>query len=107
MDYVTTKYRVYENNTIGLGHEKEYEKRKKDVYKNCQEKKAILAIVKKYKGNNSEEYRYCKRVADVFFIRRKAMAGKNVTLAIKALVKSFGLSRLYESIMMDLITIIR
>ena len=107
LDQATTEYRIYDQNTIGLGHEKEYEKRKRDVNLNFLEKRSMIEIVRKYKKRDSEDYKYCQRVVAVFLLRKKAMENRSVRFALSALMRSFGMSYLYESVLLDLITIVK
>lgn len=106
-DRPTTYYRVYEKNTIGLGHVSSYEKRLKIVLNNYKEKKAMLNLVNQFGTVNSIKYKYCNRVLNVFALRKIAMERKNIFVSLKAVLKSIGINKLYESAMMDLITLLK
>ena len=106
-DCVTTKYRIYDKNTIGLGHERRFENRKKIVQNNYFEKKATLNLVYSKKGKQSKEYKYSARLLKVFRMRSLAMKNRNPLIIISALIKSIGLDHLYESVLMDFVTIVK
>lgn len=106
-DSITTKYRIYDKNTIGLGHESRFENRKKIVQNNYFEKKDITKLVLSQLGKESKEYNYCERILDVFKLRYLAMKKRNPLFIIPAFIKSLGLDHLYESVLMDFVTIIK
>ena len=81
--------------------------RKKIVHNNCIEKKALLDVVSKSKGIDTNEYNYCKKILHIFTIRSSALRRKNIFIGIKAFIKSIGMGSLYESVLMDIVTIIK
>ena len=107
LDIVTTHYRIYEKNTIGLGHINKYDNRLTVVKKNVAEKKKMLKIIQHYKGTKSEEYSYYKKILLIFIARLEALENKNVLKNLKALFMALGKERLYESVVMDLISFFR
>lgn len=107
LDKPTTKYRIYDKNTIGLGHESNYEKRKKDVHSNFLEKQAMMSLISDYYDITSRKYKYCEKVTEVFTLRDQAMETGRIGKSFSALIRSGGLGHLYESSAMDLITLIR
>lgn len=107
LDKVTTKYRIYNNNTIGLTHESNYEKRLKLVKGNFKEKKELAKLTKKMDCTSNEE-KLINKIVNTFKLREELLKTKKMfKYGLKALIGSIGLNKLYESVMMDLLTILK
>lgn len=106
LDIPTTKYRIYEGNTIGLTHQSNYEKRVSLCQRNTDEKKEMFLLVEELNAskNNIE---YLRRVVNVFDKRYENLKDKSVLSDIILSLRSYGLSTLYESILMDAVSILR
>ena len=107
LDIPTTKYRIYDNNTIGLGHVNEFNQRKKSVKNNCKEKIEASSIIANELGNENSDFRYYKNVENVFKLRWLFMRTNQKKYLIGALIKSLGINKLYESIIMDYLSSVR
>ena len=110
LDVITTKYRIYSNNTIGLGHQEDYYKRVKLCSNGLSEKEEILRLINSLKSydNKLKDIKYINKVIKAFRIRNKLMQTKNIIkYAPIAIFYSIGLNKLYESIGLDIITIIK
>ena len=108
LDVVTTKYRIHSKNTIGLGHQTEYDKRLKLCINGLKEKEEIKSLINTNKYVKSDYIKYINKVIKVFKLRVKLMQTKNIIkYGTKALVYSIGMGRLYESVGIDIISIIK
>lgn len=107
LDVPTTKYRIYSNNTIGLGHQSNFEKRKVAVDKNCDEKHEAAQIVAELKGEKSNICLYYKDLEEIFQKRSAFMEKGNYFDAIKIMLSSIGYRGLYESIALDMVARIK
>lgn len=106
LDIPTTEYRIYEGNTIGLTHQSNYKKRVSLCQRNADEKREMLLLVKEL--NASKDYiEYLRRVVNVFDKRYDNLKNKRVLSDIILSLQSYGLSTLYESILMDAVSILR
>ena len=107
MDIVTTKYRIYSNNTIGLGHQSIYDKRLELARNGLKEKEEIKKILENIDCNNVEAQKLINKIIREFRLREKLMENKNILkYGFLALFNSLGLNKLYESVLMDIATII-
>lgn len=104
LDQVTTGYRVHGANTIGLGHQSAFEKRQKIVANNLTEKKEALRIVREYLADDTDALRHFEDIEKIFEKRNDFMQQGKLTAWLSAMVRSLGKGRLYESVMMDLIS---
>lgn len=107
LDKITTRYRIYQKNTIGLGHEDDYEKRVKVVKKNMLEKEELLDLTEVLYGNRSKEYLYMLKLIDIFDGRVELLENKKMWIFPILFFKAFGFNKLYESILMDFISIVK
>lgn len=107
LDKITTKYRIYEGNTIGLGHVDALEKRIKNVYQNVCEKEETLELIKSYAGIKSNDYKYASKVLEIFKKRYIALKQCSIYENIKILPKGVRFAKLYESICFDLYVILK
>lgn len=107
LDKPTTKYRIYDNNTIGLGHEGRYEKRRAIVENNYLEKEAMVKIIENNRGTKCEDYKYCLNIKRIFGIRKTALEKRTLIPLVFAMVLALGKGKLVESVLMDMITIIK
>ena len=108
LDVVTTKYRIYTGNTIGLGHQSDYDKRKKISVKGFEEKQEMLRIVGEELGVNSKEFLYINSIINLFKSRIELIKTRKIFfIGIPLLFKSLSYSKLYETIAYDIITIVR
>lgn len=105
LDIVTTKYRIYTGNTIGLGHIDEYNLRKSIVANNLEEKEAIYNIVKDHFITTDKELEYCRKLIHVFELREEFLKTKNYLIGLKALIKAIPYGKLYESVVMDIVAV--
>ena len=87
LDVVTTKYRIYQGNTIGLGHEKKLKERTALVQRNLEEKYQEWSILKKC---NADEYSigYIQKVIAVFNYRVDYLLTGNICSFVDSLIKS-------------------
>ncbi len=107
LDKVTTKYRIYSNNTIGLGHQTDIHKRIKNVEDNYNQKQDIKTIIEKY-GYSKKDNHLIDRIIFVFKNRIKLMKTRKIIRhGINTLVLSIGLNKMYESIVVDIYTILK
>lgn len=107
LDIVTTKYRIYSNNTIGLGHQSIYDKRLELARNGLKEKEEIKKILENIDCNNVEAQKLINKIIREFRLREKLMENKNILkYGFLALFNSLGLNKLYESVLMDIATII-
>ena len=102
LDVVTTKYRIYQGNTIGLGHEKKLKERTALVQRNLEEKYQEWSILKKC---NADEYSigYIQKVIAVFNYRVDYLLTGNICSFVDSLIKSLQINGLYESVIIDYI----
>lgn len=108
LDIPTTKYRIHEKNTIGLMHQSNYKKRKEIVINNLIEKKEILNIINKYCPYNKKDIKYMKSIVKTFENRVILLDSKKIIQkGFFILITSLSKGRLYESIVMDIISIIK
>lgn len=107
LDVPTTKYRIYSSNTIGLGHQSDFEKRKAVISKNCKEKAEAAWIVAEMKGTESDEFKYYKELEGIFLRRSKFMKSENYFKGVGLILKSMKYRGLYESIAMDIVAKIK
>lgn len=107
LDVVTTKYRIHSNNTIGLGHKTSYEERAKICIQDLMQKEEMKKIVNDLNADNNQK-KYIKKIIEVFKIRLKLMKTKKVgRYGLEALIGSLCLNKLYETIALDIISIIK
>lgn len=106
LDIPTTKYRVYDGNTIGLGHQSNYKKRVNLCQQNMEEKEEMLLLVRKIDASKND-IKYLKRVTSIFKQRYKNIKDRNVFLDIILVLKTYGIYALYESILMDIFTMLK
>lgn len=104
LDIPTTKYRIYDRNTIGLGHVNAFIQRKNNVIKNWKEKKDATSIIEEQLDSGDKVYIYYKNVENVFELRKEFMLTCRSKYIFEALLKSVGMGKLYESILMDYIS---
>lgn len=108
LDVVTTKYRIYSNNTIGLGHEDKYSKRLKLCKNGLIEKKEIKKLMNSMPKFKEQDMEYIDRIIKVYELRKKLMETKNIIkYAPKIIFYCMGLNKIYESIGMDIISILK
>lgn len=107
LDVPTTKYRIYDKNTIGLGHVNAFNQRCNNVINNCKEKIDASDILKEKLSLKDRRYQYFKKVEKIFELRKEFMLTRELRYLIMALLKSIGMGKLYESIMMDYLSVIR
>ena len=106
LDQITTQYRIYLNNTIGLGHQTEYKTRLKNVKNGLIEKENALRLCNDFFASN-KEIKLLKKVIYTYKLRVELLKNKSIIKIFpKALIVSLGLNKLYESIIYDIITII-
>lgn len=107
-DIITTKYRIYSNNTIGLGHQTDYEKRLKLVQNGLKEKEEIKRLIGNIDNSKKQEIRTINKIIHAFELRKKMMETQNILkYGFITLINSLGLNKLYESVIMDIITIVK
>ncbi|AMY13045.1 glycosyltransferase [Limosilactobacillus reuteri] len=106
LDIPTTKYRIYDGNTIGLVHQSIYRKRLTLCQKNLTEKKEMLLLAKELDASK-KDIEYLQRVVDLFDIRYKNLSDRNILFDIILVFQSYGVSTLYESILMDIVSILK
>ena len=104
LDIPTTKYRIHGANTIGLGHQTSYKIRKGIVERNLEEKQEAIRIVSKYGNANNNCLKYYKGVEEIFKLRNSFMNDGRIIIWIRAFYKSLNYGRLYESVILDLIS---
>ena len=105
-DVITTKYRIYSNNTIGLNHIINYNDRLKSIEKAYIEKKNIATFLQELKCDNN----YIKEmniIIDIFEQRIKLLKTKNIIKYFILLIKSLKFNYLYKSIIIDIYSIIK
>lgn len=108
LDVPTTKYRLYPGNTYGLGHQSMYEKRIRLCKSALEEKKAILKLVQRYPEGNRDNIRYACRVERLFEKRYVFIqSGKVLRSGLPLLLRSMGTGHLYESIAMDIVSVLK
>lgn len=107
LDIPTIKYRVHNLNAIGLGHQSNLEKRKQIIFVNLKEKNTACEVVKKFRPNDIDCKQYFNNVKAIFEFRQKYISSKNILLCVKTIFKSFKFNKLYESIIMDMISMIK
>lgn len=106
LDVVTTYYRIYQDNTIGLGHESNYIKRNRIVRNNCLEKKEIVRLLEDYHAD-SESIKEAKDICDIFRMRSNMLEqGKIFPDGIRCFLRSLKYGFLFESVLMDEKTIL-
>lgn len=107
LDSITTKYRIYEKNTIGLKHQTKYESRLKDCKKNLEEKKSLLIIAKKMNVNEAI-CSFLNELIDIFQLRvsmlETGFSLKNAYILLKKSIHKFGL---WENVLFDILTILK
>ncbi|MCC4396417.1 glycosyltransferase [Limosilactobacillus reuteri] len=106
LDIPTTKYRIYDGNTIGLVHQSIYRKRLTLCQRNLTEKKEMLLLAKELDASK-KDIEYLQRVVDLFDIRYKNLSDRNILFDIILVFQSYGVSTLYESILMDIVSILK
>lgn len=107
LDKVTTKYRIYSNNTIGLGHQTELFKRIKIVKAGLLEKEDLLTLCKRFLATE-KELNMIKRVINTYKLRVSLLSSKKIIkYFLGTFICSLGLNKLYESVIMDLVTILK
>lgn len=105
-DVVTTKYRLHENNTIGLGHVNDYTKRVNNVCKNYVEKCEEEKIIQQYSDTNVYALAISE-IRDIFGLRQEYLKTGQLHIFFMAFYKSLKYGKLYESLLMDFITVVR
>lgn len=107
LDKVTTMYRLHNRNTIGLGHESDYSKRIQLLLNGLNEKKAMVNVIGKIKMSpNVQELRYERKIIKLFYRRVSLMKSKKILkYGFPLLVRSLKFGKLYESILLDFVTI--
>lgn len=106
LDKVTTKYRIYSNNTVGLGHESDLLIRSKIAEKNAQEKMIETKIVREYLGTKSKEYLYFVKLQQLYINRAKCLRDKKLGLYFSILIMALRFNGVVESIAYDMFVII-
>lgn len=108
LDVVTTKYRIYTGNTIGLGHQSNYKKRSNQSLVDFNEKKEMLLLAKNYAGIKSKEYLFFTKLVSVLKKRVEMYKSeKLISIGFPLFIQSFYFGKLYESIVMDIAVIIK
>ena len=108
LDIKTTKYRIYDKNTIGLGHESELDKRKKIIEKEILQKKEMLKVIQLYQGENSVYALYMKKIISIFMERNELLGtGKILFKGGVVLLHAFHKGHIIDSVGFDIWTIIR
>ncbi len=107
LDVPTTKYRLYNGNTIGLGHINAYEERKRLVKKGLCEKNEIINLIKNSDSFDDKNLRIEIKVRKIFEERVNILTHKKILCGIKLIFTSFGYCRLYESVLYDIYSIIK
>lgn len=106
LDVKTTQYRIYTQNTIGLTHQKNREKRLKDCIQNLEEKKAMLKIALEM-GTSGDDIQYLESLVDVFERRVGFLKnGFSVKTFLALFVKSVSKNKLWESVLVDAYSLI-
>lgn len=107
LDVITTKYRIYSKNTIGLVHQTSLEKRILDCKKNLTEKKEMIECANYFKASGTI-IQYLKNLVAVFDERILFLqAGFSFRRFISLLWKSRDKKGLWESILTDALTIMK
>lgn len=107
LDVKTTRYRIYDKNTIGLGHQSDIVKRKKIVKMDAEQKKEILKIVEAYKGLDCEYSLYMKKIIAIFLERNELLdSRKIISKGIPTILHSTKKGHLLESVVFDIWTIV-
>lgn len=106
LDLPTTKYRIYSNNTIGLGHERRYQARLKIVKRNVLEKQDMIKILK-YINASSDTLMMFQDVETLFKKRERYIEQRNVVGLLKLGVQSIHYGTIYESIAYDIYSVIK
>lgn len=107
LDKKTTKYRVYSKNTIGLGHQTQYQKRLKILEHNVHEKDEMRIILGRYFSSETPEYQLINHTHQLFAERYLDFKEKKFIKMFFLFFKTIRHGKLYESIALDLITMIR
>ena len=107
LDRVTTYYRIYQDNTIGLGHQSNYDKRTETARVNAEEKKDLCRIVGYYYGTRSKEVKYMRKIVRLFSARYDAIHSRKIGKEILLIPRSLRADGLYETIGMDALTVLR
>jgi Glycosyltransferases involved in cell wall biogenesis len=107
LDKITTFYRIYSGNTIGLGHLVEYEKRKDVVSKNLKEKEEMLNLTQFYANKDDSKIKHMKALYDLFNKRKQAFEEERFVLSLKLIPDSIKFAGLYESIFLDAYSILK
>lgn len=106
-DIVTTKYRIHSNNTIGLGHKRDFKQRADTCKKDLIQKREMEKMLIDLKANK-KDIKYINKIIKAFEDRNKLMKTKNIfKYGIKALVDSLGIKGLYQTIGLDILVIIK
>lgn len=105
LDVVTTKYRLYCENTIGLGHEGKYSKRLEIVEKNSLEKQAMLRIIERLNADG-KVIEYFQSISKIFNKRVEYLKTKNLFKLLFLSVVSIPFGTLYESIIYDCLSML-
>jgi glycosyltransferase involved in cell wall biosynthesis len=107
LDLITTKYRIYEKNTIGLNHQPKFESRLIDCTKNLEEKKSLLVIAEKMNANEDVNS-FLRELIDIFQLRvsmlKKGFSLKTAYILFKKSINNYGL---WESVLFDILTILK
>lgn len=106
LDVVTTYYRIYSDNTIGLGHESSYAKRRGIVQNNCREKKEIIRLLEDNHAD-PESVHEAQDIYEIFCMRSQMLDQKKIfPYGMPCLLKSLKYRFLFESVLMDEKTIL-
>lgn len=106
LDVVTTYYRIYRDNTIGLGHESDYAKRKRIVQNNCREKEEIVKLLKDNQAD-PESVQKAEDIYEVFRMRSQMLNKKKIfPYGMQCFLQSLRYRFLFESVLMDEKTIL-
>lgn len=107
LDIVTTKYRIHSNNTIGLGHKQSYEQRKKVCINDLRQKEEMKKIADNLNASDKQK-KYINKIIRIFEIRKQLMQTKKIVkYGLRAIISCLGMNKLYETIGLDIISIIR
>lgn len=106
LDIKTTYYRIYSSNTIGLQHVSNFSKRYEVAKKSYKEKLDMKKILFRLVGNNAYS-QYINEIGELFRYRIIAFENKNVSQCLLLLVKSMHFPKFYETILFDMIVILK
>lgn len=106
LDVPTTKYRIYSNNTIGLGHVNQYDRRLKIALKNYNEKQDEYRLTTKTTYDKGK-IDYMENICEVFKKRYEYFEKKQISNLLKMSFNNFEKGTLYETLIFDILVIVK